>query len=635
MDSNQTFNDFYSYTNSRWFKTFTLPDEYSRYSTFNMVLSEIEEKIIHILNTLNFKSKEELDTEQKLLVLLYRKLIDLNTRNSLGIRPLIQLFDIVDSFSLSKALGILSLLDLNPLILVCPSQDLKNRDKYILNITEPNCTLPSKEYYTDPAYSNITDRYVKFITQVLELIAPNSFPSLYGEKIFDFEKKISQALFSNVEKRDVDKIYNIYKYSEIKAIISPKLDLDQILDPFIELKPDLHLYTNKINSYNLDYFKVLNQLIENTDLTKVYLKYYIFIKMAKYLSEDLEELCFDFFERTIAGTQTQKSTEIKAIDTMSGLVGELIGKEYTRLYYNPETTSYINLMIDKIKLASCDIITTCKWMDRETKSKAIEKIKSMCVLVGHPKVFKDYSELDSDNLVQLDLIGVLIGFSIFYSKFYLDKLGSVSNMEEWHMNCYDVNAYYNPIMNQIVFPAGILQKPFFSLEATFEENLGGIGSVIGHEISHGFDDQGRKFNSKGQLSQWWTDSDIHKYNIMIQPLVKQFDSITILGHNVSGMLTLGENIADYTAVTICVQVLENTNALSHQYKLLFKSYANIWKQKIRQEELIRRLKTDPHAPGRFRTNQILSNIPKFIKVFDIRMSHPMYVSEDQRVKLWN
>lgn len=648
MASKETFKDFYSYTNSNWFKTFSLPDEYSRYSTFNIVLSGIEQKLLHILNNLNFKSNQELDNEQKLIVILFRKITDTDTRNNLGINPLIPLFDLIDSINstnLSKTLGILSLLDLNPLISIHPSQDLKNKDTYILNITEPNCVLPSKEYYTDPSYSNIIDKYIDFIAKVLEIIIPpGSYPALpklnysLGQKIFYFEKKISQSILPNVMRRDVDNVYNIMEYSEIKKILSQGLgllDLDKMLEPLVELKPDLYDYIGKINSYNLDYFNVLNELIEDIDMTKLYLKYFIFIKMGNYLSEKTEELCFDFFDKTIGGVQIQKSIEIKAIDILGGLVGELIGKEYIQSYYNPDTTQYVCDMIDKIKGASCDIIKSCKWMGSKTKSKAIEKINSMNVLVGHSKVFKDYSSLDPNLLNNLDLIGVLNSFSVFYSIFYLNKLGSTPDPLEWHMNCYDVNAYYNPIMNQIVFPAGILQKPFFSLDSTFEENLGGIGSVIGHEISHGFDDQGRKFNSKGQLAQWWTDSDISEYDKRVQPIIKQFDSIKLLGYNISGKLTLGENIADYTAVTICVKVLENSNGKTHQYKLLFKSYANIWKQKIRQEELIKRLQTDPHAPGRFRTNQILSNIPKFIEVFSIDPSHPMFIHENQRVKLWN
>jgi putative endopeptidase len=203
------------------------------------------------------------------------------------------------------------------------------------------------------------------------------------------------------------------------------------------------------------------------------------------------------------------------------------------------------------------------------------------------------------------------------------------------MNFYETNAYYSLLNNQIVFPAGILQDPFFSPDASFETNLGGIGTIIGHEISHGFDDQGRKFDSEGNLKTWWLDSDIHNYTQKIQPIIEQFNQIKLFNINISGKMTLGENIADYTAVTIITNILNNLNATKEQFKTMYKSYANIWKQKIRQNELIKKLHTDYHAPGRYRTNLILSNIPEFKKIYRINSDHPMYISPDKCVQLWN
>jgi len=638
----ETFTDYYSHTNSLWLKNFTLPDDYSRYSTFNIISTKINSQINDILQTLNSTTLSSLNPEQKLIVDLYRKISDYETRNKLKTLPLDALYKLLDlKQDLGYILGVLSVFDLCPLLLVYVGQDLKSRDEYIINIVESDCLLPSKEYYLEPSYESIRIKYIGFIEKYLLITRPGlteNIRSGLAKKIFNFEKKIATALLPNVKRRNVDNIYNIVSLDDIQSLI-PSLDLRQIFKSLSNLNPNINKYLGKINCFNFDYFKTLENLIksEHPDMFVEYIKLWIFVRLGRFLSTECETLCFDFFETVLNGTEKQKSPDIKIVEIMGGIVGELIGKEYIKLFYDVSTTDYIAEMINKIKLASCDLIVGSGWMNLETKKLAVEKIKSMKVLIGHTNVYKDWSPLfdifsmkESKNLVE-----TLLAYSIFNSKTQLVKLGTKPNMGEWHMNCYDVNAYYNPQMNQTVFPAGILQEPFFSLTASFEENLGGIGTVIAHEISHGFDDQGRKFNSKGQLSQWWTPSDISAYVKRTKPLIKQFNSIKILGHNVSGQLTLGENIADYTAVTICTRVLTQSQALTHQYKLLYKSYANVWKQKIRQEELIKRLRTDPHAPGRYRTNQILSNIPEFVKVYLIDPSHPMYIPESKRVNLWN
>jgi predicted metalloendopeptidase len=269
-------------------------------------------------------------------------------------------------------------------------------------------------------------------------------------------------------------------------------------------------------------------------------------------------------------------------------------------------------------------------MCNKTKIKAINKINKIVVKVGYTDFVVNYNGI---NITDLNLLDSMIIFNLYYTTFFLNKLGTSPDLSEWHMNAYDCNAYYNLQSNEIVFPAAILQPPFMTDD--FITNLGSIGMVIAHEISHGFDDQGRIFDENGNLTDWWTSDDEFNYNNQTKLLVEQYNEIKLFDVKVSGHLTLGENLADYTAVSIICNVLKITNNDTRQnYKKVFKAYANIWKQKIKKNELIKRLNIDPHAPGRFRTNQILSNIPEFYETFNIDDKHQMYIEENKRISLW-
>jgi putative endopeptidase len=643
INSQYEFNDYYNYINNHWFKIFNLPDEYSRFSTFNIISNKIEEKIIQIIYSISSTDNSYLTPNEILIKNIYTKLTDNHNRNLDSNKPLYQIYNQIDNIKtwddLSKIIGLLCILDMSVFLNIRVEPDLHSNKNHLLYINELNLLLPSKDYYNN---INIQKDYIEYIKKTLnylklDIISLPNIENNIAEKIFMFEKKIASLLFENEKKRDFDCIYNSINFNDLQELLGKNINLNCIFFWIKKLKPNIDDYFSKIISFNFYYFKELGKIFEEfgIDFIKLYLKYNIFVKSSEILSDDIYDLYFNFFDKILTGTKIKKSDLQRNISILSNNLGEIIGQKYIKEYYNPKTTSLILDLINKIKKSSCEIISKSSWMNSVTKKKAINKINKMKTLIGYSEISKDYKPIIDANIDSLNLFDALKVFSIYYFKYNINKLDKKLDHREWHMNVYETNAYYNPLNNQIVFPAGILQNPLFSPDASFEKNLGGIGSVIAHEISHGFDDQGRKFDFDGNLKTWWLKSDIDNYKKKVKPIIDQFNSIKLFDINISGQMTLGENIADYTGITIITNILNKLNVDKSLYKNMYKSYANVFKQKIRQNELIKRLYTDVHSPGRFRINQILSNIPEFISVYNIKPGHKMFIEEKNLINLWN
>jgi predicted metalloendopeptidase len=645
-DSEERFNDYYTHINKNWFKSFDLPDNYSRYSSFNIISDKIDTQVSNIIYSFASMDDSYLLPNQILVKDLYNKLSNTYLRTQESNKPLLPIFNKINEIQswddLSRMIGLFSILDIPIFLEINTCLDLKKNTNYLLYINEFNLILPSKEYYIGKNYENIHKEYIKYIKSTLDyleldLIKVPKIKQNLAEKIFNFEKTITSILFDPEQKRNMELIYNPISFDDLDILLGPKINLSSVFYWIQNLKSNISKYYKKIIYYNCDYIKKLGEILESygLDFIKLYLKYFIFVKSSNILSEEIYNLHFNFFKKHFSGLNQKESSTKRNTQIVSNILGEIIGIEYIKLHYNHKTTDIILDIINKIQKSSCNIINNCTWMHPKTKKKAINKINKMKILIGYSDVIKDYSPMINSNIESLNLYDTIKGYDIFNYKYNLDKLGCKPNDKEFHMNVYETNAYYSLLNNQIVFPAGILEEPFFSSDASFETNLGAIGAIIGHEISHGFDDQGRKFDSEGNLKTWWLESDIDNYTKKIQPIIQQFNKIKLFNINISGKMTLGENIADYTAVTIITNILNDLKASKDQFKTMYKSYANIWKQKIRQNELIKRLHIDYHAPGRFRTNLILSNIPEFRKIYNIGPDHPMYISPENCVQLWN
>lgn len=631
---NEKFQDYYNHINQEWLSMKTLDDDESRFGTFDEISKKTENQIKHILYTLYNTDDSYLSSDNKLLKNIYKKLDDTYTRSEQGINPLNKYFKLINNIKtlddFAKLSGLFNILGIPLFFKIMIERDLKNNSEYLLYLYQTQCSLPSKKYFTDPIYNSTCIKYKEYISSLLNLLNINK---LTADDIFNFEKLIASITLTREEKRDTEKIYNISNFTNLETIFT-SFKLKNFFYHFIKLKSNISNYYNKIIIDNNKYLYELDKILLSCDINflKIYMQFHLLKSSGDYLSQDIYLLNFSFYGKELAGLKAPITAFKQHSNILSEILGEVIGEMYIEKYFNQETRNQVITMVQLIKASTINMITNSKWMQNETKEKAIEKINKITVKIGHSEIKRNYDEIDINNLNLFDSINI---FNIFNSKYYLNKLGTKPNLEEFHMNSYETNAYYNLLSNEIVFPAAILLPPFFSIDQDFITNLGSIGSIIAHEISHAFDDQGHKYDQHGNLNSWWTDHDEKEYNNHASKLVQQFDNIKLFNTRVSGKLTLGENLADYTAISILCNVLKEEKLNTKEnFKLLFKSYANIWKQKIRKNEFIKRLSVDVHAPGRFRTNQILSNIPEFYSSFNIDSNHKMFIEHNDRIKMW-
>lgn len=604
--------DFYSHVNKKWLNDFTLPDDHVRYTSFDYVNHIVKERLLDILNDERKKGTTLGKMSSKLDQVTYLSQFD-------NYFALIDNVRSIDDYI--RACGTFSFFGTNPFFSINVARDLKHSNDHILCFSQINCTLPAKSYY-----DSYKEEYLHFLELFLNACAIQCDHS----EIYELDKRIALLGMNIEEKRDIESLYNIVQWSDFISMFS--FDVEQYfhMHKFVS-----QMKVDKIMIDNLDYIKQICDLIVDTDieLLKCYLKYkFILTFPSIILPSNISSMMFRFFKKQLLGVEKEKSKDEMMISYITMFMPEMLGQLYADKYFNDETREYICNMIELIKLSTKNIISDCYWMSDHTKEKSKEKVDLMNVKVGNPLTIRDYTEFSQ--FVENDPIEMTMSCSIFYGKDNLLKLGTKVDRNKWSMASYAVNAYYSPLNNEIVIPAGILQCPFFSKDNDLPTNMGSIGSVIAHEISHGFDDQGRMFDADGNYNSWWSKTDVKKYNNIIKNFKNQYNSISIMGNKVSGDATIGENIADFTGMLILTNILKINGSPDKDFATMYTAYAVLWRQKIRDKEMIKRLKTDVHAPPRLRTNVILSNIPDFIRVFNIGTEHKMYVSEVKRFKLW-
>lgn len=624
--------DFYKHVNYHWIEETQIPDGHSKWSVFQMIHDDNLKKIKLLL-----EQAKKLPTFNKLFI-IYSQYLDYEKRNNpSNILYVQQIFDRINScMTFTELFNLMYdyelLLNISFPLNTYIQSNFKDANEVILHIGSGGLGLPDRDYYFK---EDIVNKYKIFITE---------FSKLYGliidpEIVFNIEKKLAEKTYTKVQKRIPELSDNL---SDWNSIIKSCPNLQFIKQLFKKG----HLEPGKINVANPNYLKFVNDFIVSHDLYnwKQYFCFKIMLTFQNCLSEIIEQAYFIFYSGVLSGVKKMKINWVRSIEFTESLLGQLLGQLYVEKHFNKHSKKKLIQMVDYIKKELHHILTTNDWMADETKVKAIQKLAKINVKIGYPdKYVINYDLVEVSNFYPL--IINFIKLRTFDIKNRLDKLYKPLNRDQWFMNSHAVNAYYSPSFNEIVFPAGILQAPFFSLKQHIAFNFGGIGSVIGHEITHGFDDQGSKYDSEGNLNNWWTNEDFVKYKAKTDIVKKQYGDYKILGKNINGELTLGENIADIGGVYISLKAFErylkdhpeeNVKIYGFSPKqLFFFNYANIWKAKSTNEEVNKRLIIDPHSPPEFRVNGVLRNIDDFYNEFSIKKTNGLFLEPELRVKIFS
>ena len=629
LELNSTTNpgaDFDNYVNGKWKEKTQIPEQYNRWGSFDILRIENQKKLKELLNQ---------STESNQAILLWKQGNNIKERNSLDAKAQLQIFLKNIHTLTTKTLSrfIINYLILNqlqsPFSFYCYT-DLRDSCNNVLYAGSFGLTLPDRDYYFAEDKQHLIEQFKQYVQGVNNELGL----TLDFTKIFSIEKELAAFTKTKTEKRDPEKMYHPMFLDQLKTLY-PSIDWNYLFKK-ISKKPGKVVITNP------EYFKRLDIFLQTIDLSlwKDYLTWCVINSTIPYLNQPLINLHFNFYEKAISGAQKIKDLEERVLNNINSHVGEIIGEMYCNRYFTPEAKSKTLEMIGFIKEEFKTRFDKIDWMDETTKIKAIEKLSKFKVKIGYPDKWKDYSSMIL--LPTNTYLNNIIIARRWESMDDLSELYEPVDKTKWHMHPHVINAYYSPTNNEIVFPAGILQKPFFSFDYDAPLNFGAIGCVIAHEITHGFDDQGRKFDGDGNLKNWWSDKSLKLFNAKTKVLEEQFSKIKIEDKFVNGKLTLGENIADLGGVIISFNALQKY-ATKHLLfdkegftpnQRFFFSYAKLWKNKMRQKELEKRLITDVHAPPFLRINQILKNIEPFYQTFEITADMESFLSDHLRCKIW-
>ena len=638
--------DFFLYADGNWIKQTEIPPEYSRWGAFN----ELIERNNDALHTIAEKASQtqvdpKLAPETQKVGDYYASGMDEQAIEAMRTKPLQEKLNRIDMIKdrqdVLAEIAHLHSIGVNAFFNFGAGQDAKDSTRDIAQAVQGGLGMPDRDYYTkqDPDMKGKREKYIAHVTKMLTLLGePAGKAAEDAKKIMALETKLAEASRTRVQLRDPIKNYNKMGVRQLQDL-TPDWNWSDYFKKIDLVEP------GDINVRQPEFFKAAANSFKSTPIDdwKAYLRWHLINATAPYLSKDFVDEEFDFNERTLRGTQQIKPRWKRVVASEDDAIGEALGKLYVGFYFPPEAKARALELVNNLKEALADRIKTLDWMDEPTKKEALKKLAAFQVKIGYPDKWLDYS------LLQIDR-GPFVLNTIRAEKFEADrdvqKIGKPVDRTDWGMTPPTVNAYYNPNMNEIVFPAGILQPPFFYANADDAVNYGAIGAVIGHEMTHGFDDQGRQFDAVGNLRDWWSKKSAEEYDKRRKAVVDQYSSYEPLpGLHLNGELTQGENIADIGGVKLAYAALQKAldkhpeertkkiDGLTPEQRF-FLSFAAIWRSKIRDEDQKLRLNTDPHSPAQFRVNGPLSNLPEFQQAFNIPDGSPMARPADKRVNIW-
>lgn len=636
--------DFFQHVNGGWIKNNPLKPEYARFGMFD-VLAETSRNQVNDLLTHLGEEEHEAGSDAEKILLLFRQGTDSLTRDEQGADPiraeLEEIKAIQNSRDLSMMVGKMHAESMSPYFAFYVSADEKNSSMNIAQLYQSGLGMRDRDYYLEENSDTekIRDAYKKYINRLFEL---SGFSDEAIEEAVQAILKVEtgMAKVSYDRERLRDSKAN-YRKMDVKDFRKQFHFLDW--DAYFEGLGVLDLQEWDVKHY--DYYKGLDKLFKNLTLNeqKYYLLFNVMRNAAPYLSDSFAQANFDFYGHILSGREKMEPLWKRSISTVNGALGEAVGKLYVEKYFPQENKDKMLKLVNNLQIALGERIQDLSWMSNETKSKALEKLSAFTVKIGYPEKWKDYSKL----VLKDDSYWANIRrANMFDYQMMLADLGKPVDRTRWLMNPHTVNAYYNPTTNEICFPAGILQPPFFNADADDAVNYGAIGVVIGHEMTHGFDDQGRNYDKNGNLANWWTEEDANKFKELTDILAKQFDDIIVTDTvHANGRYTLGENLADHGGLLIAYQAFMNSKEKEGGQsdnlidgftpeQRFYLAYARLWAQNIRDAEILRRTKSDVHSLGKWRVNATLRNIASFYRAFNIQPEDKMYLPENERVVIW-
>ena len=633
--------DFYNYVNGTWAKTAKIPADKPTWGSFHILREKTDENCLLILDNL-LKENFAQGTEGQKIKDLYESFIDWKKRDAEGLKPIEGLLAKIDNIKtladLQKYLEEVTPEGENPICAWGVYADMKDSNMNTVYLGNFSIGM-GRDYYQKDNKENTEalQKYQDYVMAIFKVLKDDKAAEK-AKQMVDFERSIAKLMLTNEEDRNPNLSYNPQTMAELSKLVK-NINLPQLLK-------NVGVNTDKVVVSEIRLYKQYDKFIneKNLPLIKDYLKYQLVADNASNLTKELDELSFNFYSKELQGQQEQRPMNKRALSVINGILGEAFGKLYVEKYFPPKAKEEMVTLVDYLKKSFAQHIKDVTWMSDATKEKALAKLNKFTVKVGYPDKWEDYSKLTIEPAAKSVYYTNLQRVNEWAYQKSLEKVGKPVDKTKWGMSPQTVNAYYNPLYNEIVFPAAILQPPFFNFEADPAVNFGGIGAVIGHEMTHGFDDSGAEFDGDGNLQNWWTPEDKKNFENATQALAKQYDQYEpVKGVFVNGTFTSGENIADLGGVNIAFDALQmylkdkgNVDKISNftQDQRFFISWGTVWRTLSTDKYLTNQVKTDPHSPGYFRSFGPLVNVDAWYKAFDVKEGDKLYKKPEDRIKIW-
>ncbi len=631
--------NFANYVNGTWYKTAKIPADKASYGAFDMLYDQSQKDVKEIIEDAAKSNAADGSDEQKIGD-YFASFMNRKDRDAKGITPMLPDLKAIDAIAnysdLATYFGKANRSGVSQPLSIFVNQDSKNPNEYALTTWQSGIGLPEREYYlaSDAKMADIRKKYVAHIEKMLQLCNIAN-PAENAAKIMALETTIASSQMKKEDTRDVVKLYNKYNIADLKTL-TPDFDWSAMLKA-AGMDKEKSIIISQV-----EYTKSLNNIVKSTSLDtwKIYLKWGLINRNSNRLNSALDQQSFEFYGKTLYGTEKQEEDWKRGVNAVNGALGEIVGKVYVEKHFSPEAKERMVTMVKNLLKAYAESIKKLDWMSADTKKQALAKVDKFMIKIGYPDKWRDYSSL---KIAKNDMYGNSVRANEFEYQRNLNKLGKPVDRTEWGMTPQTVNAYYNPSLNEIVFPAAILQPPFFDLKADDAVNYGGIGAVIGHEIGHGFDDEGSAFDGDGVMKNWWTANDLNAFKARTGALVAQYSSFKAFPDlNVNGAFTLGENIGDLGGLSIAIKaykaslngkeapVMDGFTGMQR----FFLGWGQVWGEIAREEAIRSQIASDPHSPAKFRINGVVRNVPEFYEAFNVKAGDSLYLAPDKRVKIW-